>query len=344
MTHPRRATRAKPALGAPVNWPHTLRVGRVVVAFSLVLLAGCAGNGGTQLGALRFGQLGSMEVELDAPQRLGEGMLTQKLTWSSTGAWILDQSISYRGLLGDEDVQHSQGDPQRFAADYASLITQVNDVQGLKLFIPDLPQDLTPTCGPTRTRITLTIHDQIKNKDATWIRCVDGSLANLTAADAGPDPAASRIAVAVQQMRDGTQGQGFVSVYNGTVPFGTLDRGNNTPAPLDGPITITDEKSWEAFWQQHAGNTRPLPSVDFSKEEVVVGVVGVRSEAGDSVEVRRILEVDQGTLIDLVERVPGNFCSPAEKTHRPYHIVVAPRTPDPLRFADVRVEEVDCGS
>ncbi len=285
-----------------------------------------------------------MEVDLEAPQRLGVGMLHQKLTWSSNGAWTLDESISYRGLLGDENVRHSQGDPGRFASDYASLITQVNDVKGLKLFIPELPQNLDPECGPTRTRITLTIHDKIKDQDASWTRCVDGSLGTITAANAGPDPAASRVAVAAQQMRDGTQGVDFVSAFNGTVPFGTLDRGQNTPAPLDAPITITTEKAWKAFWEQHAGNTRPLPAVDFSKEEVVVGVIGVRSEAGDSVEVRRILEVDQGTLIDLVERVPGNFCSPAQRTHRPFHIVVAPRTPDPLRFADVRVEEVDCGS
>ncbi len=343
MIDPRRDARARSDLRAPAVRLRSARFRRVITALSLALLASC-GEGGAPLGPLRFGQLGYMYVDLEVPQQLGEGLLSQKLTWSSNGAWTLDESISYRGLLGDETIVRSKGDPKRYAADYASLITQVNDVEGLKLFIPDLPQDLDPECGPTRTRIKLTIHDNIKDEDASWTRCVDGSLSNLTGVNAGPDPAASRIAVAAIQMREGTQGSNFVSAYNGTVPFGTLDRGDDTPAPLNGPITITDHRSWETFWQQHDANVRPLPIVDFSKEEVVVGVVGLRNEAGDSVEVRRILEVDQGTLIDLVERVPGNFCSPAQRTHRPFHIVVAPRTPDPLRFADVRVEEVDCGS
>ncbi len=317
---------------------------RVVGLAALTLFAGCSGNGGTQPGTVRFGQLGDIHLDLEAPLRLGVGTLRQSLTWESTGAWSLDEEVSYRGLSGDATSVSNRGGAGRFAADYASLITQVNDVQGLQLFIPNLPEDLDPECGATRTRLTLTIHDDLRQEDASWTRCVDGSLGNLTAANAGPDPAASRVAVAAQQVREGTQGQDFVSSYNGTVPFGTLDRGSDTPAPLDGPAVITDLKSWQEFWQQHAGNGRPQPTVDFSDEMVVIAAVGVRTEAGDSVEVRRILQVDQGTLIYLVERVPGNFCSPAVQSHRPFHIVVSPKTPEPIRFADVRVEEVDCGS
>ena len=73
------------------------------------------------------------------------------------------------------------------------------------------------------------------------------------------------------------------------------------------------------------------------------GSVGVREEAGDSVEVRKILPVDQGTLIEVWERVPGDFCSPASRTHVPYHVVVSPLTPEPQRFSDVRIERVPCG-
>jgi hypothetical protein len=84
--------------------------------------------------------------------------------------------------------------------------------------------------------------------------------------------------------------------------------------------------------------------VDFTKDMVVVGIVGTRKEAGDSVEVRRILQVDKGTVIEVFERLPGEFCSPAGRIHVPYHVVVAPRTPIPHRFADIKKEPVPCGA
>jgi hypothetical protein len=112
---------------------------------------------------------------------------------------------------------------------------------------------------------------------------------------------------------------------------------------LEAPAVILSRTDWQSFWRSHSSAQEP-PAVDFAAEMVIVGVVGPREEAGDSVEVRRILQVDLGTLTELYERVPGDFCSPAARTHVPYHIVVAPRTPLPIRFADVRVELVPCGS
>ena len=83
--------------------------------------------------------------------------------------------------------------------------------------------------------------------------------------------------------------------------------------------------------------------MDFSTDMVVVAIVGAREEAGDSLEVRRILPVDNGTQFEITELVPGDFCSPASLTHVPYHIVVAPRTPRPHRFAALQREAVPCG-
>ena len=112
-----------------------------------------------------------------------------------------------------------------------------------------------------------------------------------------------------------------------------------TPAA---PFPVLDDVAWSAFWLEHSGNAEP-PEGDFDSEMVIVGAVGQRHEAGDSVEVRQILQVDDGTLTHLFERVPGNFCSPVARTHYPFHIVVSPRTPSPIRFADIGLEEVSCG-
>ena len=113
-------------------------------------------------------------------------------------------------------------------------------------------------------------------------------------------------------------------------------------ATLAAPFPVLDDAAWSAFWLEHSGGTEP-PEVDFESEMVIVAAVGQRHEAGDSVEVRRILPVLNGTLTHLFERVPGDFCSPVARTHYPFHIVVSPRTPSPIRFADVGVEFVPCG-
>jgi len=309
----------------------------------LTLSVAACGDGGTQPDALRFGQLGRIDAVLETPIRLGAGQITQTLSWGSSGVWTLDEQISYRGVIGDRTFLRSPGDPAQFASAYASLITQVNEVAALRLFIDELDPSLEPTCGPTRTRVTLTITDDARKESISWTRCADGSLQNLTPTGAGPDPAAARVIVTVTLTRDFTVGENFISAYNGSVPFATIERGEDSKARLTKPFAVTDQPSWVTFWSAHTGRADPPPSVDFSQDMVLVGVVGQRDEAGDSVEVRRILQVDRGTLAELFERVPGDFCSPAERIHVPYHIVVSPRLPDPIRFSDVRVERVPCG-
>ena len=96
------------------------------------------------------------------------------------------------------------------------------------------------------------------------------------------------------------------------------------------------------------GSGREAPEIDWETEMIIVGAVGVREEVGDSVEVRRVLLIGNdervtGTKIEVVERNPGDFCAPARRIVRPYHIVVAPRTPEPF-FPEVRAERVPCGT
>ena len=336
--------RSTPVRGPARGRGRRLPVPRGVGALLLLFLpTGCGDNGTTPPEGLRIGQLGQIQVRLEAPLRLGAGTLEQVLTWGSSGAWTFQESIAFRGLVGDETFFRNPGEPSLYAADYASLITQVNEVTGLELFVDELDLDLDPECGPTRTRVTFTIQDEVRNQQFSWVRCANGSMANLTPVDAGPDLAASRVALAAQLARNRTLGEDFVSAYAGSIPFGTLDRGDDTPTLLAAPTAFLDEDSWMAFWRDHAGSTGPSPTVEFTSEMVIVAAVGPREEAGDSVDVRRILQVDVGTLTEVFERVPGDFCSPASRSHVPFHIVVAPRTPLPIRFADIRVERVPCG-
>ncbi len=318
-----------------------------------IFLLGCGDDNGTPPpDTIRFGQLGEVEVAVLAPlvSDVEVGELQQILTWGSSGAWVLRELISYRGLAGDETVTRNRGLPIAYASAYASLITQLNDTDGVELIsVPPLPP---AGCEPGRIRVTITIWDEIKKQEKSWVRCASGSLATLQTSEAGPDLDAVRVIQAAILVRDFTQGGNFQSAYLGSVPFGTLDRGEESGARLQEPTTYysvppgnpNPPTGWLAFWRAHRRQpSDEIPEVDWAREMVLVAAVGVRGEAGDSVEIRRVLQTGEGTQVALFERVPGDFCSPAARDHYPVHIVVAPRTLLPISFSAVVTERVPCG-
>ena len=326
--------------------PRTDRIvkrSRPILLGSLVLLGSCNGGTGPNIDTLRFGQLGEIRIQLIEPLQLGVGDLEQVLTWGSSGPWQLTERISYRGILGDEQVRVSKGDPDLLAAAYAQIITQLNETTGLDLFIDELDPLLDPPCGLTGTRLNLTIRDEGRNEEVTWKRCTTGNLKNISPVGAGPDPQASRVVQAALLMKAATLGDEFTSEYDGSVPFSTLDRGEDSNAQLDGPLSFGSEAGWPEFWERHTEPGQLSPAIDFEVDQVVVAAVGLRTEAGDSVEVRRILRVGVGSLTHIRERIPGDFCSPAARNQIPFHIVVAPKTPLPMVFAEILVERVSCG-
>jgi hypothetical protein len=326
----------------------------LLMAAFLFLTQGCGDDNGTPpIETVRFGQVGEVEIGIVATLASGaaSGELQQILTWGSSGAWILREIISYRGLEGDETVRRNSGDPVAYASAYASLIAQLNEQDGVELF--SVSADPPQPCAATRTRVTVTIWDELREEERRWVRCASGSLGTLQTSEAGPDLEALRVVQAAILVRDFTQGADFLSAYVGSVPFGTLDRGEDSGANLEEPTVYLSVPAgnpnpptgWLKFWADHNG-TAPtdIPEVDWSEEMVVIAAVGQRMEAGDSVEVRRILEVTERTEVFLFERVPGDFCSPAARDHFPIHIVVAPRTRQPTDFADLVQERVPCGN
>jgi hypothetical protein len=306
-------------------------------------VAACDENGGTPPHSLRFGQVGSVRLVMVTPLALGAGSLRQEVVWSSDGAWTLQETVSYDGETGDSDVRRVPGNLEVSAGIYAEWIRQVNETPGLRLFVEELDPFLDPVCTNLQSRLSLTIRDDVRATEASWTRCAPGPLRVLTPAGSGPEPAASRVANAGLLLRDYTVGVAFGSAYAGTVPFATIDRGEDSGSALSAPLVITDPSDWTAFWSSHARTQGPAPTVDFERDMVVVGSVGERQEAGDSVRVRQILPVGGATVVVLQERVPGDFCSPAEKRHVPFHIVRLPIVPLPVTYADIEVVRVPCG-
>ena len=330
----------------------------ISLTMTYMMTTGCDATGPGN-GFLRFGQAGEIRVTVETPLQGGIGWLQHVLTWQSDGAWKLFEEIGYDGRVGDEHMTRNPGLPVRFAASYATLITQLNDHEGAKLFgVPNLDPDLDPVCRAGASRVTVLVRDSGRGEQTDWKRCADGTLATLTTGGSGPDTDAARVIQAAITARNWTVGEDFQSRYSGSLPFGTLEKGTVTSTDLQGPTHFLSPdgsdadptpEEWAEFWAAHTGSDgRPLPEVDWATEMVLIGAVGVREEVGDSVEVRRVLQVGDadrvtGTKIEVVERVPGDFCAPARRIVRPYHIVVAPKGPN-VSFAKVQTERVPCGT
>ncbi len=322
----------------------------------LTSAASACGDDGLGPGpALRFGQSGQLVVNVVTQRRPlpsdGLGELRQTLTWRSTGAWQLSESISYRGRIGSEIDVGNPGDPGAFASAYATLVAQINGGTGLNLFIEGLDPLLSPNCDldGSQARVILRVQDEIRGEERSWTRCAAGPLGSLNPAGSGPDVHASRVVQVSRLIHDRTLGDSATSVYGLSVPFATLDKGAR-PGDLElapqvffgGPGAHDAPPGWKGFWRWHAGEA-PLPDVDWAADMVVIAGDGARREAGSAVEVRAILPVRDGAIVQLVERAPGDFCSPAAVVQTPFHLVVAPRLQSRIRFSEIALQRVPCG-
>ena len=138
--------RAADSSGSARRWARAIRSCAALLA--LLSLAACSGDTGISVEALRFGQLGEIEVHLQVPLRgntLADGQPGPDCSGgdraargpfrrpsSTTTSWGMGTSFGIREALISSP------------ADYASLITQVNDQQGLQLDVAELPQDTVP--------------------------------------------------------------------------------------------------------------------------------------------------------------------------------------------------------
>ncbi len=326
-----------------------MRPGRpLAFLLPLLLVLGACESDPVDTGDLAFAQVGQIQVQVQSVVAGGVGSLEETLSWRSEGPWVLAERISYDGQIGGETVRRPVLNPGELAPEYSSLIQQLNTTPGLRLFSDESPQQLDPECGSLRSRVTVTLRDEVRGEAARWIRCADGTFFTTTPGSAGPDAGASRVVTAAQLSRFFTLGNDAVSSYLGSLPFRTLAIGEDSPARPGGPRVFRSDDAepptgWMEFWNSHAGASEPPPEVDWERDMVVLAAVGRRLEAGDSVQVGRILPIDEGTRVEVVHRVPGDFCSPAAREGYPFHLAVAPRAEAPIQFADPIVERVPCG-
>ena len=304
-----------------------------------------------------FGLTGEIRVDVRSqlPGAAGDGELHEILIWASNGPWLLTERVFYQGNLGAEASRSGRLNPGELAREYRSLIQQLNETRGLRLFGRDVPQDLEPDCTGAlgSTQVAFTIHDTARGEIASWTRCAEGTLFTFAPGSARPDPGAARVVTAGQLTRFFTLGEAARSTYMGTIPFASLASGADSPARALAPRAFvsdggTPPDSFIDFWAEHAGPGVSLPQVDWDRELVLLVAVGLRREAGRLVGVRRVLPLGpaHGTRVEITERVPGDFCSPASGSLYPYQLVILPGANIhlPIDFTPVSVERVSCGA
>ena len=193
--------------------------------------------------------------------------------------------------------------------------------------------------------MSILIRDNPRDEEKEWSRCAfsANALANLTTEGFEPDDGTARVVQIALRARDLSLGADFERyAYTGSMPFATIERGTQSGWAFQDTVTVTVYRSaadgdtgvapegWRHFWEEHTGEDRPAPEIDWTREVVIVVAIGERDELGFSVEVRRVLQIGDesrvtGTKIETVELVPGDYCAPARRFIWPYHIVVAPR-------------------
>ena len=277
--------------------------------------------------------------------------MRQVLTWNSEGAWNLLEEIGYDSVVGDQSLLRNRGLPYTFAANYLSLLHLINDNGGTKLWgLSDWVAD----CGIARSRVRVLIRDNMLDDQEEWARCAPAATPLRRLSTKGVEPhesGAARVIQVAMRARDFTLGADSERyAYTGSLPFATLERGTDTGMNLTGPRLFRSgegragpPQEWLDFWESHTGGGREAPEIEWGSEMAVVATLGVRHEVGDSVEVRRVLLVgnERGVKFEIVRRVPGNYCAPAHRTIRPYHIAVTPKNLATVSYG-VRVERVPC--
>lgn len=108
---------------------------------------------------------------------------------------------------------------------------------------------------------------------------------------------------------------------------------------------VRDEQSWLEFWGALTAVLSPAPeppTVDFTRDMVIIAAMGRRSTAGYAVSVEGVYTSDGALYVDVLERSPGVGCLSAQVITAPVTAVRVRVHGGPVRFV-TREESGACG-
>jgi hypothetical protein len=105
---------------------------------------------------------------------------------------------------------------------------------------------------------------------------------------------------------------------------------------------ITDSQQFSTLWRMIYGAADPVvPSVDFSKKEVLAVFDGSHSTSGYGIAVTDLKEVEGKRVLYVTHIEPGDSCSPQSVYTSPFAILVVDKSPLPLAHEE-QVEVSHC--
>lgn len=128
----------------------------------------------------------------------------------------------------------------------------------------------------------------------------------------------------------------FKQIMPAPIDFITIDRSPYSGVQEPQQVVIKDLASWTSLWHQHAGAGSPVPAVDFSISMVIAVFRGVLPNGCYSTEITDVYRVDSVINVHRIDTEPGEgaICTLAIVT--PAHLIVVPRSNDPVVFSAER--------
>lgn len=126
-----------------------------------------------------------------------------------------------------------------------------------------------------------------------------------------------------------------------SLPFTITDTYPETFVCSTQTFVVTDPTTWATVWSYHSQDTRPVPSIDFSKDMVVGVYLGPRANRGYSAYVTKVEDQPGVVLVTITERRPSDGCNPEPTPICLYAFATVARTGKPVQF-DHRVALYTC--
>lgn len=125
----------------------------------------------------------------------------------------------------------------------------------------------------------------------------------------------------------------FRQIVPARLEFVTLARTPYSLVQEPANVVVRDQASWVALWTAHAGPTRPVPAVDFGTSMVVAVFRGLLPNGCYSTEIVDVYKVDAITNVARIDTVPGPDAVCTLAVVKPAHLVVVPRSDQPVTFS-----------
>lgn len=126
------------------------------------------------------------------------------------------------------------------------------------------------------------------------------------------------------------------STTNTSVPISVIARGTHAQIQIRKNYVIRNEKEWQQFRKSFTSTDAPsLPTVDFSKKQVLIVFSGTKPTGGYSIKVSKVTDTNKQRVVTIAFSTPGSNCTVTQTQTSPYEIVTVPSISLPLTHVNI---------